>query len=138
MSKEQKMNKRLHDAKMKEKFRLSFQAVNIGMAVVAVIAIANLFLLAKAGGISIFSSFSRIVGFLLLLVAVFLNFSLLKVVARSLSAAIEEPISQLQDAVEKISNGEFEVNIEYDFALTQLQSHGPITDQKNTSGALDA
>ena len=47
MSKEQKMNKRLHDAKMKEKFRLSFQAVNIGMAVVAVIAIANLFLLAK-------------------------------------------------------------------------------------------
>jgi len=114
MSKEQKMNKRLHDAKMKEKFRLSFQAVNIGMTVVAVIAIANLFLLAKAGGISIFSSFSRIVGFLLLLVAVFLNFSLLKVVARSLSAAIEEPISQLQDAVEKISNGEFEVNIEYD------------------------
>ena len=49
-----KVNKRLLNANMAEKFRISFQSVNIGMAVVAVIAIVNIFLIAKAGGISVF------------------------------------------------------------------------------------
>ena len=109
-----KVNERLHNAKMKEKFRISFQTVNIGMAVVGVIAIANVILIARAGDVSIFSSFSRSVGVILLLVGIFYNFNMLKNVARNLSSAVEEPIEQLQDAVEKIKMGEFNVDIQYE------------------------
>lgn len=117
MSKKQKdvkVNKRLQNVKMKEKFRISFQAVNIGIAILAVISIANVFLIARAGDVSIFSSFPRTVGLILLLVAVLLNFSLLKNVARSLALSVEEPIAQLQDTVEKIKMGDFDVDIQYE------------------------
>ena len=117
MSKKQKdvkVNKRLQNVKMKEKFRISFQAVNIGIAILAVISIANIFLIARAGDVSIFSSFPRTVGLILLLVAVLLNFSLLKNVARSLAVSVEEPIAQLQDTVEKIKMGDFDVDIQYE------------------------
>jgi len=99
---------------MAEKFRISFQAVNIGIAASAVLAIVNIFLIARAGNISVFGTPSRCIGFVLLLIAIILNFSLLRVVARSLSTSLTEPINEIQAAVEQLKGGDFDIDINYE------------------------
>jgi len=116
MSKTQKnvkMNKKLLNAKMDKKFSLSFKAIYVGYIFVVLLAFANIFMLAKSGKISIFSSPSRIVGLGLIVFAVVLNFCLIRVVAKSLSTALTQPIAELQTAVEKMKDGDFDIDIQY-------------------------
>lgn len=44
------MNKRLLNAKMEQKFKLSFTAINIGVSVVALLGIASVLMLSMANG----------------------------------------------------------------------------------------
>lgn len=117
MSKEQKtvkMNKRLLNAKMEKKFQIAFTSVTIGFIVLASIGLLNMFLLARSGGISLFSPFYRLFGVLLLLVVVVVNLILLRVVSKSLTIATVEPIEEIRAAVQSLKAGNFDVNVTYD------------------------
>ena len=117
MSKEQKnikMNNALLNAKMEEKFKKSFKCVIIGVVVLAVLAILNIMIYAKLAGVGVFSTFSRAVGMILLIVAVVANISLVFTVSKSLTIALVEPIRELQIAVQKLKKGEFDIDIKYE------------------------
>ena len=117
MSKEQKKakkNERLLNQKMEQKFKTSFNAVIIGFVIVVVLAVANIMIYANLAGVGVFSTFSRAVGMILLIGAVALTISLIRVVSKSLTDALVEPIYELQDAVRKIKDGKFDVDIEYE------------------------
>lgn len=105
------MNKRLLNAKMEQKFKLSFTAINIGVSVVALLGIASVLLLSMANG----GSMGRaVVAIALLLIAEGFTISLCRVVSKSLAGAIVQPIYEIQTAVKKIKDGEFDINITYE------------------------
>ncbi len=117
MSKERKsikQNKRLLAQKMEQKFKTSFNVVIIGFVVVVVLAVLNIMIYANLAGVGVFSTFSRAVGMILLIGAVLLSIMLIRVVSMSLTEAIVEPIYQIQEAVRKIKDGNFEVNVQYE------------------------
>ncbi len=117
MDKEQKnvkMNKRLLNVRMEDKFKTSFKAIIIGFVVVTVLAMLNIIIYAGIAGVGLFSTFSRSVGIILLFAAVILNICMLGVISKSLSNAIVEPIHELQTAVQKIKVGEFDFDITYE------------------------
>ena len=58
-----KMNKRLLNAKMEQKFNIAFVAVVVGFILVAAIGLLNMHMLAKSGGFSLFWPFYRLFGF---------------------------------------------------------------------------
>ncbi len=112
--KEIKMNKRLLDANMEQKFKLSFIPIVVGFLLVAFFAIANIMIYAKMAGVGVFSSFSRGVGIILLIGTVVLSISMLIVIAKSLTDSIVVPLLELQEAVKKLKNGDFDINIQYE------------------------
>lgn len=109
-----KMNKKLLNARMEKKFRIAFTSVTIGFVVVASIALLNMVMLARSGGFNLFWPFYRLFGVLLLAVAVVVNLIMLRVISRALSIALVEPIDELRDAVDKLKNGDFDVQVSYD------------------------
>ena len=116
MSKKQKTNgaaKKLLNLNMEKKFKTCFRVMMIGFIVVAVLALANIALLAKSGNLSIFTYFPRLFGIVLLLITVALNISLLGVVAKTLTIAIVEPIEEIKAAVQQLKKGQFDINIKY-------------------------
>lgn len=108
------MNKRLLEARMEDKFKISFKATIIGFVVVTVFAMLNIMIYAGIAGVGLFSTFSRSVGILLLFGTVILNIFMLNVISKSLSNAVVEPIHELQRAVQKIKVGEFDIDIKYE------------------------
>ena len=117
MSKKEKKvreNKRLLNANMEQKFKLSFKSVIIGFIVVAVLALLNVMMIAEAGGVSMFATPSRCVGLLLLVVAILFNLSLIRVVSRDLTTSLVNPINELQGAVQQIRVGDFDINVNYE------------------------
>ncbi len=113
-SKEMMDNKRLLNANMEQKFKLSFKSVIIGFIVVTVLAVLNIVLIARAGDVSLFGSFFRCVGIALLVLAVLFNFSLINIVSKSLTGALVKPIYELQDAVKQVKNGNFDITVKYE------------------------
>ncbi len=109
-----KENKRLLNANMEQKFKISFKSVIIGFIVVAVLALLNIVLIAKAGGVSLFSTPSRCVGLVLLVLAILFNFSLISVVSKSLTASLVSPIYELQGAVQQMKSGDFDIDVKYE------------------------
>lgn len=109
-----KMNKRLLDAKMEQKFKLSFSAVNVGFIVVSLIAVINIVLYANMAKVSVFATPSGTVAIVLLVVAVLFNLSLCNVVSKSLATALVVPINELLVAVQKMKAGEFDVEFTYE------------------------
>ena len=117
MSKKQKANKsanKLLNLTMEKKFKTCFRVMMIGFIVVAVLALANIALLAKSGNLSIFTYFPRLFGIVLLLITVVLNISLLGAVAKTLTVAIVEPIEEIKAAVQKLQKGQFDIDIKYE------------------------
>lgn len=117
MSEKQKKvreNKRLHNANMEQKFKLSFRAVIIGVIAVAVLTVLNILMYADAAGVSVFSTPLRIVGVVLLVVVTLGNLSLISVVAKDLTASLVRPIYELQGAVQQIRVGDFDIHIDYE------------------------
>lgn len=117
MSKKQKnvkMNKRLLDAKMEQKFKTSFMAIRIGIIVTALTGIINIVMMtANATGDSV-AMRRGIIAVVLLFVITGFCMSLCNVVAKSLTVSIVVPIEELQTAVQKINAGEFDFEITYD------------------------
>ena len=111
--KKTKRNEKLLNATIEKKLKKSFFYIIVGFFIVMLLAFANIMMYARAAGISIFSTPSRAVGMLLLIVAFLLCISLFRTVTKSLTIALEEPIYELQDAVKKIKEGQFDIEIEY-------------------------
>ncbi len=109
-----KMNQKLLNANMEQKFKIAFRSVIIGFIIVTLLAMGNILMYARVAGISVFSSFSRTVGLLLLFGAILLNFSLINVISKSLSASLVIPLEELQDAVKNIKLGNFDAEIQYE------------------------
>ena len=109
-----KQNKKLLNANIAKKFSLAFTSITIGMIVTVILAFANMFLLARAGGISIFTSFSRSFGMLLYVITTLFTMFMLRGVAKNLSAAFIAPIYVLQDAVKELKAGNFDFKLEYE------------------------
>ena len=117
MSEKQKKEKksvRMRNANMEQKFKLSFRAVYIGCVIITVVALLNIFLIARAGGVSVFSSFSRSVGLILLFAAVMVVFFKLRGVSKNLTTALVEPIRELQTSIQQIKVGNFNIDITYE------------------------
>ena len=107
-------NQKLLNATIAKKFSTSFTSITIGILATVILAVLNMLLLARAGGIGIFSSFSRSVGLLLYLgttVFVLLRF---RSVAKQLSSAFTDPIYELKDAVKQLKSGNFDLNLQYE------------------------
>ena len=109
-----KQNKKLLNASIAKKFGISFTSITYGLFAVVLLALLNMFMFARAAGIGLFSSFSRAVGVLLFLGAAFLIMVMLRTVALRLSAAITEPIYELQDAMKKLKAGDFDITLTYE------------------------
>ena len=113
MSKQTKKQKLLN-ANIAKKFGISFTSITIGLIITVLLALANMFLLAKAGGISIFTSFSRSVGVILFVGTAFYIMVQLRMIAKNLSAAFTAPIYELQEAVKQLKEGNFDFKLEYE------------------------
>ena len=113
MSKQNKKQKMLN-ANISQKFALSFTTFTFGIIATVVIALLNMFLLARAGGISIFTSFSRSVGVILFLAVAFYIMIQLRFIAKNLSEAFSTPIHELQGAVKQLKEGNFDIEIQYE------------------------
>ena len=117
MSKKQKnvrMNKNLLNAKMEQKFKKSFRAINIGFILVTLICISNIVMYASIAKINVFMNYRGVIAIALLVIAVLFNIGLTKTVARDLTAALVVPIQELQAAVRKLKAGEFDATITYE------------------------
>ena len=115
MSKEaKKVNKKLLNADMRKKFKISFRSVRIGFALVTLFAVANIMIYAGLAGVGLFSSFSRSVGFLLFVGAVVFCFVVINSVSKALADSLVEPIHELHGVVQQLKNGDFNVDISYE------------------------
>ena len=117
MSKQQKktkQNKKLLNAKISKKFGIAFTSITYGLFGVIALALLNMFMFARAAGIGMFSSFSRSVGVFLFLGACFLIMIRLRTVAKNLSHALTEPIYELQAAMKKLTEGDFDIELTYE------------------------
>ncbi len=109
-----KQNKKLLNANIAKKFGISFTAITYGIIATVILAVVNMFLIARAGGIGLFSSFSRAAGVILYIVVAFFIMIMLRTVAKSLSSSLTEPIYELQDAMKKLKNGDFNIELTYE------------------------
>lgn len=112
-TKQKKQNQKLLNAKISKKFGISFTAITYGLFLMIALALLNMYMFARASGIGLFSSFSRSVGVLLFLVASFLILIILRIVAKNLSLALTEPIYELQNAMKKLKDGDFNIELTY-------------------------
>lgn len=105
--------KKIQQAKIADKFKISFIPVYIGCFMTVVLAFLNIYIYASHAGIGIFSNLSRSVGILLLFGAVILNVGLIFISSRVLTEVLVKPIRELQEAVRKIRLGEFSLDTKY-------------------------
>ena len=119
MSKKQKKNKNnkrmeaLINAKIQKKFGKSFMYIILGFAIMTILAFANIMIYAGIAKVGIFSTPSRAVGILLLVLVFIFNLILFRTVTKNLTKALVEPICELQEAVNKIKTGDLDVKIAY-------------------------
>ncbi len=115
MSKQKKVNqnKKLLNAKISKKFGIAFTSITYGIIFTVILAVADMFLIAKSAG-GLFSSPARIIGLVLYLIVSFLVMVMLRTVAIKLSAAMTSPIYELQDAMKKLKEGNFDIELTYE------------------------
>ncbi|MBE5882915.1 MAG: HAMP domain-containing protein [Lachnospiraceae bacterium] len=109
-----KVNKRLMNAKLSEKFKKAFTTVIVGVVIAGLFSIANI-LYMSASLLEIGFPMHRLVlSIVLVVLAVVFTISLCANVAKALPTSIIVPINELQAAVRKLKAGEFDVEITYD------------------------
>ncbi|MBR5799230.1 MAG: HAMP domain-containing protein [Lachnospiraceae bacterium] len=113
MSKKSKVEK-LKNANIQKKFNKSFLYIIIGFILVTIFAVANILIYAKAANIGVFSSFPRIVGMVLLIGTVLISLLALRSISKNLTAAMVNPILELQAAVRQMKEGQLDVEIKYE------------------------
>lgn len=109
-----KQNKRLLHAPMRQKFKISFRFIQIGMSVFTLLAFANILIYAKLAGAEVFSSVFGVAGIILLIATTILVFIILHMVAKTLPLAILEPVEKLQDAIHGLKEGNLDVKVSYE------------------------
>ena len=109
-----KINKRLLNAKMKKKFNLGFGPVIGGISLTAMIAIVGIILLCVNMAKNGLPVTLGIVIIAIVLFAEIMTIIMCKTVSSSLADSITVPIYELKDAVNKIKNGDFNVEITYE------------------------
>ena len=116
MGKKKKLNgamKKLANLRMDKKFKLAFKVIYIGFIVSTIVAIANVAMLLM--GVEDTATLIRgAVGVGVLIIAVVLNLFLTSTVAKVLPEMIVEPIQELQEAVRKVKDGDFDIEITYE------------------------
>jgi len=117
MSKKQKKNNKRMDAlinaKIQKKMGKSFMYIILGVFIMMILAFANIMIYAGIAKVGIFSTPSRAVGILLLVLVFIFNLILFRTVTKNLTKALVEPIYELQAAVGKIKTGDLDVKIAY-------------------------
>ena len=116
MSKKQKNNKKMEaliNAKIQKKMGKSFMYIILGFFIMTILAFANIMIYAGIAKVGIFSTPSRAVGILLLVLAFIINLVLFRTITKNLTKALVEPIYELQAAVAKIKAGDLDVKIAY-------------------------
>ena len=117
MSKKQKKNNKRMDAlinaKIQKKMGKSFMYIILGVFIMMILAFANIMIYAGIAKVGIFSTPSRAVGILLLVLVFIFNLILFRTVTKNLTKALVEPIYELQEAVGKIKAGDLDVKIAY-------------------------
>jgi len=108
-----KQNQKLLKVNIAKKFGIAFTSITYGIIFTVILAVADMFLIAKSAG-GMFNSPARIIGLVLYLVVSFLVMVMLRAVAKSLSVALTEPIYELQDAMKKLKNGDFNIELTYE------------------------
>lgn len=130
-----KLNKRLLNAKMRDKFKTGFGPVIVGVSITAVIAIVGIILLCvnlAKNGLPITTG---IISIVVLLIAEILTIIMCQTVSGSLANSITVPIYELQDAVHKLKEGDFDIEITYD---SRDELGGLARDLKETCAHLKA
>lgn len=98
---------------MDKKFKIAFRVIYIGFIVSTIVAIANIVMLLV--GVEDTATLIRgAVGVGILIIAVILNLILTSTVADFLPKMIVEPIQELQEAVRKVKEGDFDIEITYE------------------------
>ncbi len=116
MSKKQKNNKKMEaliNAKIQKKMGKSFMYIILGFFIMTILAFANIMIYAGIAKVGIFSTPSRAVGILLLVLTFIFNLVLFRTITKNLTKALVEPIYELQAAVAKIKAGDLDVKIAY-------------------------
>ena len=106
-------NRKLMNAKVEQKFNMSFLSVYASLAMVTLFAVLNIVIYAHQAGIGIFDYYPRTVGFLLLIGSVLGSVLLIRKSAKNLTVALVEPIYELCDVVNQMKDGDFCVDIQY-------------------------
>lgn len=107
-------NPKLRNAKINQKLKTSFTTIIVFCIIFAILAVANILIYASIAGVGIFSSGARIFGFFIMLAALGMAIYMFRVVRISLTASLVKPIEELREAVQKLKNGELDVEITYD------------------------
>lgn len=105
---------KLVNAKIEKKFKKSFAYIIVGYIVVVLLALLNIVMFARVAKVGIFSTPSRSVGILLLILAAAFFVTLFLTITKNLTKALVEPIYELQAAVQKLKVGEFDIDIKYE------------------------
>jgi len=113
-SKTVKQNKKLLNATIAKKFGISFTAITYGIIVTVVLAVADMFLIARSSGVGLFSAPARAFGVIFYIVASLFVMVMLRTVAKSLATSLTEPIYELQDAMKKLKEGDFNIELTYE------------------------
>ena len=135
MSKEQKnvkLNKNLLNEKMEKKFKKAFTAINVGIIAIGVIGIVTLLMMNMSIVYGNASTTRGTLAIVLLLVVMLLTLRLCSTVAKSLAAAIVQPVQELQIAVQKVRNGDFDVDITYESQKCTYYYHSGSVDYLNS------
>lgn len=150
MSKKQKnvkMNKRLLNMGVEKKLITSFKPLKIGYILMLALALANIFIYANLAKVGVFSTPSRAVGMILLIVIALLNLSMMSVVARDLTNSIVEPIKELKNVINELKQGELDIEVKYagkdelgelgkDLSEACAQIHTVVTDASTFVGEI--
>ncbi|MBQ8327788.1 MAG: methyl-accepting chemotaxis protein [Lachnospiraceae bacterium] len=107
-----RMNQSLLNAKMNDKFKKSFVSIYVGVGILAILSIVNILLLSLNGDFALMRR--GIIGSVIVALIFLLCMSLCKVVAKDLSNSMLVPIREIQTAIQKLHNGELDIEIAYE------------------------
>ncbi len=109
-----KVNKKILNAKMRDKFKMGFGPVTVGISVTSIISIIGIILLCLYMAKNGLSITIGIIFIVVSVIAQILTITMCKVVSSNLASSITVPIYELRDAVNKIKEGDFDIEITYE------------------------
>lgn len=106
-------NPRLKNAKVEKKFQLSFAALRVGYIAIAALGVANILLMYFSMEASSEVTRRVVIATILISLGWILCVNLCNTVAKSLAVAIVNPIREVQSAIQKLKEGDFDIEVNY-------------------------